>query len=227
MGCEDLFAERRRRWRDEGDQLRRSNLEAMREEMRRDNGVFVIGEDIARQGGIFGQFKGLPRSSAGSGCCDTPISEAAIVGAALGAAIAGMRPVVDIMYSDFLTCAMDELVNQSAKMRYMSGGQIGCPGDARPGRHGRARWRRSTPSPWRLVLPRPGLKVVCPLQPGRRQGPAQDGHPRRQPRALLRAQAAVRDQGSGAQRGGGSRGAPGAGPRRAGRADTRRSSPTR
>ena len=104
-----------------------ATLEAMREEMRRDPGVFVMGEDIARQGGIFGQFKGLTEEFGRDRVLDTPISEAAIVGAALGAALTGMRPVVEIMFADFLTCAMDEMVNQAAKMRYMSGGQARCP----------------------------------------------------------------------------------------------------
>lgn len=104
-----------------------ATLEAMQEEMRRDPTVFLLGEDIARQGGIFGQFKGLPAEFGYDRVLDTPISEAAIVGIGVGAALTGMRPVVDMHFADFLTCAMDEVVNQAAKLRYMFGGQAHVP----------------------------------------------------------------------------------------------------
>ncbi len=103
-----------------------ATLEAMAEEMRRDENIFVMGEDIARQGGIFGQFKGLP-AEFGDRVMDTPISETAIVGAAVGAALAGSRPVADMHYADFLGVAMDEVFNQMAKIRYMFGGQTTVP----------------------------------------------------------------------------------------------------
>jgi pyruvate dehydrogenase E1 component beta subunit len=104
-----------------------ATLEAMQEEMQRDPSVFLMGEDIAKQGGIFGQFKNLPTQFGLDRVRDTPISEAAIVAAAVGAAMTGSRPVVDIHFADFLTCAMDELINQAAKMRYMFGGQVAVP----------------------------------------------------------------------------------------------------
>ena len=104
-----------------------ATLEAMAEEMRRDESIFVMGEDIARQGGIFGQFKGLPEEFGYDRVMDTPISETAIIGASIGAALAGMRPVADMHYADFMGVAMDELFNQMAKIRYMFGGQTTVP----------------------------------------------------------------------------------------------------
>lgn len=104
-----------------------ATLEAMAEEMRRDENVFVMGEDIARQGGIFGQFKGLPAEFGYDKVMDTPISETAIIGSCIGAAMAGMRPVADMHYADFMGVAMDELFNQMAKIRYMFGGQTTVP----------------------------------------------------------------------------------------------------
>lgn len=104
-----------------------ATLEAMQEEMRRDPTVFLMGEDIAKQGGIFGQFKGLPQEFGFDRVRDTPISEAALVGAGVGAALTGCRPVVDMHFADFITCAMDEVVNQAAKLRYMFGEQCTVP----------------------------------------------------------------------------------------------------
>jgi acetoin:2,6-dichlorophenolindophenol oxidoreductase subunit beta len=104
-----------------------ATLEAMQEEMRRDPTVFLLGEDIAKQGGIFGQFKGLPQEFGLDRVRDTPISEAALVGAGVGAALTGCRPVVDMHFADFITCAMDEVVNQAAKLRYMFGEQCAVP----------------------------------------------------------------------------------------------------
>ncbi len=103
-----------------------ATLEAMKEEMRRDPTVFVYGEDIVRQGGIFGQFKGLPEEF-GDRIRDVPISETAIIGAALGAALTGTRPVADMHFADFISVAYDELANQIAKNRYMFGGQANIP----------------------------------------------------------------------------------------------------
>ena len=104
-----------------------ATLEAMEEEMTRDGNVFVMGEDIARQGGIFGQFKGLPDKFGKERVIDTPISETAIVGAAIGAALAGMRPVADMHFADFMGVCFDEIFNQMAKIHYMFGGQKSIP----------------------------------------------------------------------------------------------------
>lgn len=101
--------------------------EAMREEMQRDETVFLMGEDIARQGGIFGQFKDLAAEFGSERVRDTPISETAIIGGGVGAALAGMRPVVDMHFADFIGVPMDEIFNQMAKARYMFGGQAKVP----------------------------------------------------------------------------------------------------
>ena len=97
--------------------------EAMTLEMRRDDSVFLMGEDVGIYGGAFGVSAGLYDEFGPERVRDTPISEAAIAGAATGAAVTGMRPIAEIMFSDFLTIAMDQLVNQAAKMRYMFGGK--------------------------------------------------------------------------------------------------------
>ncbi len=103
-----------------------ATMEAMAEEMRRDPAIFAIGEDIATNGGPFGQFKGLSAQFPGR-ILDAPISETAIVGASVGAALAGMHPVTDMHFADFIGIAMDEILNQMAKARYMFGGQAGVP----------------------------------------------------------------------------------------------------
>ena len=105
----------------------RATLEAMTEEMDRDPSVFLMGEDIAKQGGIFGQYKGLTDQFGLERVRDFPISEAVLISASIGAALTGGRPVADIHFSDFLGCAMDELTNQAAKLRYMFGGQASVP----------------------------------------------------------------------------------------------------
>ena len=92
--------------------------EAISEEMRRDPDVFMLGEDIGIYGGAFGVSRGMIQEFGEERIRDTPISEAAITGCAVGAAITGMRPIVEIQFSDFTTIAMDQLVNQAAKPRY-------------------------------------------------------------------------------------------------------------
>ncbi len=148
-----------------------ATLEAMAEEMSRDERVFVMGEDIARQGGIFGQFKGLPQQFGLDRVRDTPISETAIVGAGVGAALAGMRPVVDMHFADFITVCMDEVVNQMAKIRYMFGGQCTMPIVLRAPdgiiRSAAAQHSQSLES-WFLHVP--GLKVVIPSHPADAHG---------------------------------------------------------
>ena len=103
-----------------------ATLEAMAETMAKDDKIFVMGEDLARQGGIFGQFKGLPQQFPGR-VLDTPISETFIIGGGVGAALAGARPVVDMHFADFIGVPMDEIFNQMAKARYMFGGQAKVP----------------------------------------------------------------------------------------------------
>ncbi|MEN1760542.1 alpha-ketoacid dehydrogenase subunit beta [Anoxynatronum sibiricum] len=148
-----------------------ATLEAMQEEMRRDQTVFVMGEDIAKQGGIFGQFKGLPEEFGHDRVRDTPISETAIVGAAVGAALAGTRPVADMHFADFIGVCMDEVFNQMAKIRYMFGGQTSVPMVLRAPdglvRSAAAQHSQSVES-WFLHIP--GLKVVAPSNPADAKG---------------------------------------------------------
>ena len=139
--------------------------EALNEEMTRDETILIIGEDLIAHGGIFGQFKGLPEKFKGR-VFDTPISETAIVGAGLGAALTGMRPIVDMHFADFVTCAMDEIVNQTAKIRYMFGGQVKVPlviwAPDGAGLSAAAHHSQSLES-WFIHVP--GLKVVVPSEP--------------------------------------------------------------
>jgi pyruvate dehydrogenase E1 component beta subunit len=102
-------------------------LEALAGEMRADPSVVLIGEDIGAAGGVFLQSKGLFEEFSAERVIDTPISESAIVGMAIGAAMTGLRPVIEIMFGDFITLGMDQLVNQAAKVRYMSAGGFTVP----------------------------------------------------------------------------------------------------
>jgi len=101
--------------------------EALREEMERDSSVYIVGEDIAKIGGLFDVTKGLLQEFGPTRVIDTPISEAAIAGAGIGGAMAGARPVIEFQFSDFMTIAMDQIVNHAAKLRYMTGGQVRIP----------------------------------------------------------------------------------------------------
>ncbi len=135
---------------------------ALREEMRRDERVFLMGEDIAVYGGVYGATRGLLREFGDKRVLDTPISEAAIAGMAVGAAIGGLRPVAEIMYCDFLSIALDAIANQAAKLRYMSAGQLAIPMVIRTaaGGHGYAAQHSQSLEMW--VAHIPGLKVVMP-----------------------------------------------------------------
>ena len=148
-----------------------ATLEAMEEEMTRDGSVFVMGGDIARQGGIFGQFKGLPDKFGKERVIDTPISETAIVGAAIGAALAGMRPVADMHFADFMGVCFDEIFNQMAKIHYMFGGQKSIPMVLRApdGMINQAAAQHSQ-SVEAFFAHIPGLKVVIPSNPADAKG---------------------------------------------------------
>ena len=138
--------------------------EAVAEEMRRDESVFLIGEDIGVEGGFggaFGVYLGLVEEFGHERIVDTPISEKVIAGAAVGAAIAGMRPIADMQYSDFLFECMDELVNQAAKMRAMSGGRLTVPLVMRAPVGATGRGAQHGQSPESYFVHVPGLKVVC------------------------------------------------------------------
>jgi len=142
--------------------------EALREEMRRDDRVFVMGEDVGVFGGVYKVTRGLLEEFGPERVRDTPISEAGFTGAGIGAALVGMRPVVEIMYNDFMMIALNQLVNFAAKMRYLSGGQLKVPLVVRTMLGmGRGRGTGADHSqaliPW--VANVAGLKVVAPSTP--------------------------------------------------------------
>jgi len=140
--------------------------EALAEELRRDPSVFVIGEDVAEAGTPFKVLSGLVEEFGRERVIDSPISEAGITGLGLGAAMTGMRPVVDIMFGDFLTLVMDQLANQAAKAHYMSGGRLRAPLTVRTTlgatRRSGAQHSQSLHA-W--VAHVPGLKVALPSTP--------------------------------------------------------------
>lgn len=143
---------------------------AIAEEMRRDPDVWALGEDLGR-GGVFGQYAGLVDEFGPERVCDTPISEASIMGASVGAAMVGTRPVVEMRFSDFALCAVDELVNQAAKARYMFGGQARVPIVIREPigiwRSSAAQHSQSLEA-WYAHIP--GLVVVAPATPADNKG---------------------------------------------------------
>ena len=145
--------------------------DAMSEAMRRDDDVFIMGEDIAEMGGSMGVTQGMLEEFGPDRVRNTPISEMAIVGSGVGAAIVGMRPIVEIMYQDFTTLAMEQLVSQAAKHRYMSGGQVKVPLTVRT--QGGAGWSPGAQHAQQLeawFVHVPGLKVVFPSTPADARG---------------------------------------------------------
>jgi len=144
--------------------------QAIAEEMRRDANVWAVGEDLGR-GGVFGQYKGLVEEFGPERIADAPISEACIMGAAVGAAMMGTRPIVELRFSDFALCAVDELVNQAAKARFMFGGQGRVPLVVR---EPIGMWRSSAAQHsqslegWYTHIP--GLVVIAPATPADNKG---------------------------------------------------------
>src|SRR3990172_81775 len=150
---------------------REAVLEALREEMRRDERVFLLGEDIGEFGGSYKTTQGLLQEFGKERVRNTPISEAAIVGAALGAALMGMRPVAEIMYIDFIGIAMDQVVNQVAQVKYMCGGKARVPLVIRTqGGGGRSSGAQHAQSLEAWFVHVPGLKVVMPSMPADAKG---------------------------------------------------------
>lgn len=138
--------------------------EAMAEEMRRDARVFLMGEDLAQHGGNFLVTTGLYEEFGEERVFDTPLSESALVGAGVGAAMQGMRPIVEVMFADFVTIAMDAIVNHAAKVNYLSGGEVTAPMVIRlaaygAGRRSGAHHSQSIES---LLTNVPGLTIVAP-----------------------------------------------------------------
>lgn len=137
--------------------------EAMCEEMRRDSSVYLIGEDIGVYGGKFGVTAGMLEEFGRERVMDTPISETAIVGAAIGSAATGMRPIVELMFSDFFAVCFDQILNQAAKMRYMFGGKVKVPLVVRmPSGGGTGAAAQHSQSLESMFCHIPGLKVVAP-----------------------------------------------------------------
>lgn len=139
---------------------------ALDEEMARDPRVWALGEDLGPEGGSAGQYKGLQEKFGKDRICDTPISEAMIMAAAVGAAVSGTRPVVELRFADFAMCAADEIVNQAAKIRYMFNGQARVPLVARQAiglRNGVAAQHSQSTEAWWVHIP--GLVVVTPATP--------------------------------------------------------------
>ncbi|HEY5899404.1 MAG TPA: alpha-ketoacid dehydrogenase subunit beta [Burkholderiales bacterium] len=143
---------------------------ALREELAHDASVYVLGEDVAL-GGPFGATRGLAEEFGERRIVNTPISEGAVMGIATGAAALGLRPVVEVMYADFITLAMDQLVNHAAKLHYMSGGQLAIPLTVRvqQGAVGASGAQHSQSlEAWFMHVP--GLKVVMPATPADAKG---------------------------------------------------------
>jgi acetoin:2,6-dichlorophenolindophenol oxidoreductase subunit beta len=137
--------------------------EAVRQIMTIDESVFCAGEDIGAFGGVFHTFQGLQQEFGEMRCVDTPISEQAIVGLGIGAAACGLRPIVDLMFMDFIACAMDQIVNQAAKMKYMFGGKAVLPltiTTSGGGGLSAAAQHSQSLEAWLCHIP--GLKVVYP-----------------------------------------------------------------
>jgi pyruvate/2-oxoglutarate/acetoin dehydrogenase E1 component len=145
---------------------RQAVAEGLAQEMARDESVYFIGEDVAAAGGVFKTTGGLLERFGPRRVRDTPISEEAIAGAAMGAAMAGLRPVAEIMFSDFFATCWDIVANQIAKTRYMSGGQVTLPLVIRCANGGGLRFgaqHSQSVENWAMAIP--GLKVVAPSTP--------------------------------------------------------------
>jgi len=146
--------------------FRAAVAQAMREEMRRDETVFLIGEDVAGSGGIFKCSEGLLEEFGPERVIDAPIAEAGYVGMCVGAAMTGLRPIAEIMFGDFSLLAMDQIVNQAAKIRYMSGGQCQVPLTVRTTMGaGRSSAAQHSQSLHALFAHIPGLKLAVPSCP--------------------------------------------------------------
>lgn len=139
--------------------------QALRQEMARDKRVILLGEDVGLFGGAFHVTHGLLEEFGPERVWDTPISEAGFMGIAIGAALTGLRPVVEFQYADFLFCAMDQIVNQAAKLRLMSGGQTSVPLVIRAPQGATGRGAQHSQSVEAWFMHTPGLKVVVPSTP--------------------------------------------------------------
>lgn len=140
--------------------------EAVRQEMQANPDVFCAGEDIGAFGGVFQSYAGLQKEFGERRVVDTPISEQAIIGLGVGAAVAGLRPIVDIMFMDFIAVAFDQIINQAAKLKYMFGGSATVPMTITTGGGGGlSAAAQHSQSLEALICHIPGLKVVYPSNP--------------------------------------------------------------
>ena len=140
--------------------------EAVRQSMRADENVFCVGEDIGAFGGVFGAFGGLQKEFGARRVVDTPISEQAIIGLGVGSSVTGLRPIVDLMFMDFVCVALDQIVNQAAKLKYMFGGKASLPLTiTTAGGAGLSAAAQHSQSLEAILCHIPGLKVVYPSNP--------------------------------------------------------------
>jgi len=144
--------------------------QGLKEEMRKDRDVFLIGENIGLFGGSFQVTKGLIDEFGPQRVRETPVSETAIIGAAVGAALAGLRPVAEIMYMDFITCCMDQVVNQAAKIRFLSGGKLKVPIVIRTALGANTHGAHHAQCLEAWFMHTPGLKIVFPCTPYEAKG---------------------------------------------------------
>lgn len=150
---------------------REAVIEALADELEKDESVILLGEDVAAAGGVFKTTVGLAERFGSDRVLDTPIAEQAIVGAAIGSAVQGLRPVAEIMFADFAGVCFDQIANQLAKFRYMTGGQVRVPATIRlagGGSLGFAAQHSQTVENWFLNVP--GLKIVSPSDPASAYG---------------------------------------------------------
>ena len=180
--------------------VREALREAMAEEMRRDPSVFLIGEEVGEYQGAYKISQGLLDEFGAKRVIDTPITEHGFTGLAVGAAFAGLRPIVEFMTFNFALQAIDHIINSAAKTLYMSGGQMGCPIVFRGPNGAAARVAAQHSQDFAAWYAKfPGLKVVQPYTRRRRQGPAQVGDPRSQPGDLPRERDSLRPHLRGAE----------------------------
>ena len=170
--------------------------EAVRQEMAASDDVFCAGEDIGAFGGVFQTYAGLQAEFGERRVVDTPISEQAIIGLGVGAAVTGLRPIVDIMFMDFLCVAFDQIVNQAAKLKYMFGGAATIPLTITTGGGaGTLGSRAAQPVARGALLPHSRAQGRASVEPVRHEGIDDRMHPREQPDAHDQAQAAARHAG--------------------------------
>jgi acetoin:2,6-dichlorophenolindophenol oxidoreductase subunit beta len=167
--------------------------EAVRQAMEADDDVFVAGEDVGAFGGVFGTYGGLQKKFGERRVVDTPISEQAIVGLGIGAAVTGLRPIVDLMFMDFICVAMDQIVNQAAKLKYMFGGDAVLPLTITTcGGAGLSAAAQHSQSLEAHLVPHPRTQGRVPVEPVRHEGAHDRLHPRGQPHHHGEAQAVAR-----------------------------------